>query len=260
MTKTATCIFINGAGGRVGRGLVRAALDHDAYELAGGRTSSREPVDLGELAGRGKAGLETTDFRECDVVIDFSTPAGLAEALDWCMAHAKPLVSGTTGLDEDARDAMARAARTIPVLWSANMSPTVALLRRLAREAAAALGKSADVEIVEAHHRYKQDAPSGTALALGEAVAAGRAQSSEVFTLGRAGMGSARKPGEIGFASVRGGDIVGDHRVLFALEGERLELAHMATDRELFVKGALQAAAFVHGREPGLYSIEDLLD
>lgn len=196
---------------------------------------------------------------ELDVLIDFSAPAGFDAALAHCCAHRVALVSGTTGLSAAQRTALAAAARAIPVLWSANFSLGIAVLTRALGMAAAAL-RGWDLEIIEAHHARKADAPSGTALALGRAAAAARGQDFDaVAVLSREGRVGERPAGAIGFAAVRAGDIVGEHTALLATAGERLELAHRATDRAIFARGALAAAAWLAGKPAGAYSIDDVL-
>lgn len=194
-----------------------------------------------------------------DVVIDFSTPDGFDAALTHCDLHGVALVSGTTGLDVARRQRLAAAAAAIPVLYAANFSLGVAVLTRVLREAAAALPEW-DLEIIEAHHAQKVDAPSGTALALGRAAAAARSQDFDaVALLSRAGSVGARKPGTIGFATVRAGDIVGEHTAVLAGMGERLELSHRASDRAVFARGALAAAAWLAGKRAGAYSLDDVI-
>lgn len=194
-----------------------------------------------------------------DVVIDFSSPNGFDAALAHCRTHGVALVSGTTGLDAAQRAALADAARTIPVLWSANFSLGVAVLTRVLRVAAKAL-PDWDVEIVEAHHARKVDAPSGTALALGRTAAMARGQDFDAVAVApRGGQAGARVTGSIGFASLRAGDIVGEHTAMLATAGERLELSHRATDRAIFARGALAAAAWLAGKPAGAYSLEDVI-
>jgi 4-hydroxy-tetrahydrodipicolinate reductase len=194
------------------------------------------------------------------VAIDFTLPAPSLAHARRCAAAGIPLVIGTTGHDDAGRAELARLAATIPVVLAPNMSLGVNLLFRLAELAARALGSGYDAEIVEAHHRHKVDAPSGTALGLGHAVARGRGTTLEqVAVYGRSGSSGPRPEGAIGFAVVRGGDIVGDHRLVFAGPGERVELAHHAEDRSAFARGALVAARWVTGRPPGLYSMQDVL-
>ncbi|MEO7324799.1 MAG: 4-hydroxy-tetrahydrodipicolinate reductase [Dokdonella sp.] len=194
-----------------------------------------------------------------DVLVDFSLPAAFDNALGCALQRKIAFVSGTTGLDARQQDALARASESIPVLWSANFSLGVALLSRLAAQAARAL-PDWDCEIAEAHHSAKKDAPSGTALALGREVAAARAQDfDDVGRLSRTGEDAQRVPGEIGFAVTRAGDIVGEHNVMFATRGERIELVHRATDRDVFARGAVTAARWIAGRAAGRYSLCDVL-
>ena len=196
----------------------------------------------------------------CDVVLDFSQPTVTSQALEACVKARKPLVTGVTGFSPDFKARLTDAGRIIPVLASPNMSLGVALLTQLVRSAAATLGEEFDVEIIEAHHRSKQDAPSGTALALGEAVAAARGVELLEQTDGvRQGQTGPRRAGAIGFAVVRGGDIVGEHTVLFAGDGERLELSHRAGSRAGFAHGALAAARAITGKPAGMYSLTELL-
>jgi 4-hydroxy-tetrahydrodipicolinate reductase len=225
------------AGVKITAALVRPASSHTGKEFQGlGFTT-----DL-------KAGLALAD-----VLLDFSTPMVTATALDLCIAVKKPLVSGVTGMDAELKTRLYSAGRSIPVLWAPNMSLGVALLTQLAQQAAAVLGPEFDIEILEAHHRHKKDAPSGTALALGEAVSRGRGTPLQERAPGL------RREGSIGFTSLRGGDIAGEHSVLFAGEGERLELSHKAGSRQGFAQGALKAAAWVHGKPAGSYSLADML-
>ncbi len=238
-------IGIVGAKGRMGRAIA-AVLDEDEQaRLAGG---ADQGDDVAALAA------------SCDVLIDFSSPAGLDGTLAAAEAAGRPVVIGTTGLGPEHHSAIGRAASRIAVLQAANMSLGVNLLAHLVREAAARLGPDWDIEIVEMHHRHKVDAPSGTALLLGEAAAAGRgidlAGHSE---RGRDGIAGARQPGHIGFASLRGGSVAGDHQVVLAAEGERIELGHRAESRTIFARGAVQAAVWLHGRDAGRYAMTDVL-
>lgn len=194
-----------------------------------------------------------------DAVIDFSTPSGFDAALAHCVAQRVAFVSGTTGLGAAQYRALGDAARVIPVLHAANFSVGVAVLARLLREAAAAL-PDWDLELVEAHHARKVDAPSGTALALGRAAAAARGQAfDDVAVLSREGQVGARRQGAIGFASIRAADIVGEHTAILATAGERVELSHRATDRAIFARGALAAAAWLVRQPPGSYTMDDLV-
>ncbi|MGE7136486.1 4-hydroxy-tetrahydrodipicolinate reductase [Luteibacter sp. NPDC031894] len=254
-------LAISGASGRMGLALLDLVRDDERFELVRAvvsPTSTRlgkavhgdlSPVRFGDWSGSG----------EVDVVVDFSGPEGLVAALDRCEASGAALVTGTTGLTPALEDRLAKAAERVPVLRAANFSLGVAVLTRLLREAAAAL-PGWDLDIVEAHHNRKEDAPSGTALALGRAAAEGRgATLDELAVYAREGRPGARKAGTIGFAVVRGGDIVGEHQALLMGQGERIELGHRATDRSIFARGALEAAAWIAGRAPGAWTIEDVI-
>ena len=194
-----------------------------------------------------------------DVLIDFSVPAALQASLDRAIAAATPILIGTTGLDELADRRIADAASRVPVLRAANTSLGVALLSDLAERAARVLGPAWDIEIVEAHHRHKADAPSGTALALGDAAARGRGTPIDADR-GRDGTGLKRREGSIGFAAIRGGTVAGDHDVMFLGPDERLILSHRAENRSIFARGALAAARFLHGKPGGLYSMRDVIE
>lgn len=239
-----TAIGIYGSAGRMGRAIADA-LDDVGAQLAGGTDAGGDPVAL--------AGCS-------DVLVDFSAPSALADHLAAAVQAGTPILIGTTGLTSAHHAAIDGAAARIAVLQTGNTSLGVTLLARLVREAAARLGPDWDIEIVEAHHRHKKDAPSGTALLLGEAAAAGRgAPLSELRVDTRAGLTGARMEGTIGLASIRGGSIVGDHHVIFAGEGERIALSHIAQDRSTFARGAVQAALWLAGRAPGRYRMSDVL-
>ena len=217
------------------------------------------------LAGCAAAGLAITDDAlplvvEADGIIDFSTPA-TSVALAALAAQARIVhVVGTTGFSPDDLTKLEAAARHATIVRSGNMSLGVNLVAALAKKAAAALGECFDIEIVEMHHRMKVDAPSGTALLLGEAAAAGRGVAlDQAAVRGRDGITGVRAPGTIGFAALRGGTVVGDHTVVFAGEGERIELVHKSEDRAIFARGALKAALWAQGRKPGLFSMADVL-
>lgn len=265
-------IGIVGCAGRMGRANMREVLSEagGGVELAGGVERPGHPAlgqDLGALAGLEPVGLAASDDLEgliagSDAVVEFSTPAAtvataaLAAARGTC-AH----VIGTTGLDAGQEDALREAARRVPVVWAPNMSLGVNLLLGLVEQAARALDPDGfDIEIVEMHHRHKVDAPSGTGLALGRAAARGRGVDLEAAAVRtRDGITGPRAAGRIGFATLRGGDVVGEHRVLFAGLGERLELAHVATDRRIYARGALRAATWAAAQPPGLYGMADVL-
>ncbi|MFC4526572.1 4-hydroxy-tetrahydrodipicolinate reductase [Dyella halodurans] len=255
-------LAINGATGRMGQALLGLVRDDARFNLVAAMTSpasSRlgQPVFVGDDSlcfTHGWPGANTLD-----VVVDFSGPAGLAEALTYCESHEVALVTGTTGVDASFSQRLASSAQRIALLRAANFSLGVAVLTRLLREAAAAL-PNWDLDIIEAHHNRKEDAPSGTALALGEAAAAARATSlAESAVYAREGRTGPREHGTIGFAVVRGGDIVGEHLALLMGQGERVELAHRATDRSIFARGALEAAHWLSGRTPGSYDLDAML-
>jgi 4-hydroxy-tetrahydrodipicolinate reductase len=266
-------IAVLGISGRMGQALVRALQEPTAQalglRLSGALASSGSPF-LGQDAGAPSqapvTGIAITADRAqalagAAVAIDFTLPAALHDNLAACVAVGVPVVVGTTGLDLPAENAMATAAFLIPVLHAPNMSLGVNLLLELVAQAAAALPADYDIEIFEAHHKQKLDAPSGTAVRLGQVAANARGSSlaaSAVYV--REGQTGARPPGAIGFATVRAGDIVGEHTVLFCGTGERLELGHRATDRLTFARGALRAAQWLAAESgPGLYSMRDVL-
>jgi 4-hydroxy-tetrahydrodipicolinate reductase len=259
-------LAVFGITGRMGQSLVQALRETPALSLSGA-IASRQSTRLGQdaaLQGAATGVTITADvplgLKGAAVAADFSTGDCVAAHADACAAAGIPLLVGATGFDLASREAVGRAARFIPVLVAANTSVGVGVVRQLVSMAAAKLGSSFDAEIFEAHHRLKRDAPSGTALALGEAVARARAVSlSEVATYDRAGRSEPRKPGSIGFSSVRGGDIVGEHTVIFAAAGECIEITHRATDRASFARGALRAAEWLLGQQAGLYGMEHVL-
>lgn len=195
-----------------------------------------------------------------DVAIDFSTPEQCCRTVSWCQRQGMPLVIGTTGLDESTIEAVQRAARHIPVCMEANFSVGILVLQALVRQAATSLGEDFDIEVLELHHGRKQDAPSGTALALGKSAMGGRNQGHEGRqVLIRAGAEGVRQAGDIGYQSLRGGNVAGEHTVFFLGNNERLELTHRATDRRIFAQGALRAARILQDRQEGLYCLADLI-
>src|SRR5271169_2246292 len=257
-----------GCGGRMGRMLVAEIAASEGCAIAGGSEAPGSGYinqDIGELAGIGRMGIpigETVEklIRDSDVVLDFTAPEVTATHAADAAKLGKAMVIGTTGLSDEESEAVRLAARNIPIVWAPNMSLGVNVLLSLVEEVARRLGPDWDVEIMEMHHRGKVDAPSGTALALGRAVAAGREVEFEgVQQRARDGITGPRRPGDIGFAALRGGDAVGDHYVVFAGSGERLELIHRATSRSIYAKGAVQAARWVVGRPPGLYGLKEVL-
>jgi 4-hydroxy-tetrahydrodipicolinate reductase len=253
-------IAIIGAAGRMGRELCRAALETEGIELVGGTEASGSPAlsaDLGELCGAGKIGVTTTEDppEDAEVLIEFTTPEATVEHL----SYRKPVVIGTTGLSEEQRTEVEAAAKDMPIVLAPNMSVGVNLLQEVVRDLSAKLA-GYDIEVVEAHHRNKKDAPSGTALLLARAAAEGRGQDlDEVAVYGRGGL-APRKEGEIGIHALRGGAVVGEHRLIFYSEGEEVEVTHRALSRRTFADGALRAAKFVAEAKSGLYSIRDVLE
>jgi 4-hydroxy-tetrahydrodipicolinate reductase len=251
----------------MGRELVRAASDNPGLSVVAAVASPTSPAigkDAGELAGIKTIGVRVTNdlaaaLSQADVAIDFSDPRVTQSNLTACRLARKPLLIGTTGFAADLTAAFEAAAKDIPLLVAPNTSVGVTLLIELVRQAARALPVQFDIEITEAHHRMKRDAPSGTALALGRAAAEGRNQPFDGSASTTRKDGTARQGGEIGFAVVRGGDIVGEHAVLFAGIGESLTLSHRATDRAIFARGALQAAAWLVSQPPGRYFMRDLV-
>jgi 4-hydroxy-tetrahydrodipicolinate reductase len=257
-----------GANGRMGRVLVEALdLSEDAMlSVATVRDDSAwVGMNVGELAGIGKKPITCSPISSlqqdsADVMIDFTLPAVIESNLAWCVKNNMPVVIGTTGLNDTQLAALDEAAKQIPIVFAANYSVGVNLMLSLVRQAASVLGNTADIEITEAHHRYKQDAPSGTAMAIGEAIADELGRDLKTCAVyGREGKEPERDQGTIGFATVRAGDIVGEHTALFADIGERLEITHKASSRLTFAKGAVHAAQWLHGRKPGLYSMANVL-
>ncbi|HEN46884.1 MAG TPA: 4-hydroxy-tetrahydrodipicolinate reductase [Mizugakiibacter sp.] len=256
-------IIVHGAAGRIGRSILdllhrdtrfvlTAAVVKPGSELEG------QPVANVVVPGEPRYQTRLDDL-DADVLIDFSTPHAAVQALQWCASQQVRMVSGTTGFDQQAMQVMQQACQSTAVLHAANFSLGVALLMRWVREAAAALPEW-DLEIAEAHHARKEDAPSGTALALGRVAAAARGCDFEQCAdLVRQGHTGPRQPGHIGFAVTRAGDIVGEHSVLLVGRGERLELMHRADSRSIFARGALVAAAWLSGRESGRYELEQVL-
>jgi 4-hydroxy-tetrahydrodipicolinate reductase len=258
---------IIGVSGRMGLALVRAASEMPDLSIVSAVASPKSSAlaqDAGELAGVGPIGVHVTAdlaaaLSGADIAIDFSNSKATASNLTACREARKPLLIGTTGFASEMTAAFEAAAKDIPLLVAPNTSLGVTLLIELVRQAARALPAEFDIEIVEAHHRMKRDAPSGTALALGKAAAEGRCQPFASAESVIRKTDTARQTGEIGFAVVRGGDIVGEHTVLFAGMGESLTLGHRATDRAIFARGALQAAAWLESRPAGRYFMRDLV-
>ena len=256
-----TRVAIIGAAGRMGRELCRAAIETPGIELAGGTVEPGAPElgsDLGELCGSGTAGVKATEDPpdSAEVLIEFTTPEATIEHL----SYGKPHVIGTTGLSEDQVSKVEKAAQTVPIVLAPNMSVGVNLLRDVVREISARLGETYDIEVVEAHHRNKKDAPSGTALFLARAAAEGRNRNlDEIAVYGREGF-SPRREGEIGIHALRGGAVVGEHKLIFYSGGEEIEITHRALSRRTFADGALRAARFAANAQPGMYSMVDVLE
>lgn len=264
MSVIKTKVGVNGAGGRMGRAIVKAVLEAADLELTAAVDRDGSPAlggDAGELALAGRAGIGVSSgfdaLRRAEVVIDFSAPRATEWLATELLKEPRPLVVGTTGLDDAANKALTELSKKVAVLVAPNTSIGVNVLIHLAAEAARLLGDEFDAEIVEMHHKHKVDAPSGTALRLAERVKDNRGFASVVH--GRSGQVGARPPGEIGILALRGGDVIGEHTLYFAGPGERIELTHRAHDRALFARGALRAARFVKHAAPGRYDMADAL-
>lgn len=261
-----TRIAILGANGRMGRVLIDAINQAEGAELTAAvvRPGSKwSGFDVGELAGIGKLGLEVTeqlDPESFDVLIDFTLPEAVAQNLDWCVKHNKAIVIGTTGLNAEQKQLISEAGKSIPVVFAANMSVGVNLLFNLLRQTAKVMGETADIEIWEAHHRFKQDAPSGTAVAMGEVIADELNRDlSQCAVYGREGVTGERDQQTIGFATIRAGDVVGEHTAMFADIGERIEITHRASSRLTFAKGAVRAALWLADKKAAQYDMQDVL-
>jgi 4-hydroxy-tetrahydrodipicolinate reductase len=235
--------LINGAKGRMGQAVAVAAAE---MNIAVGAA-----VDAGDDI---KAGLA-----KCDVVVDFSSHAATRSLLELAVAQRKPVVLGTTGHSAEEKRHLLALAAQVPCVWAGNFSVGVNLLFALTRRAAAVLGSDYDAEVIEMHHRFKKDAPSGTAARLLEIILEERKLDAKALRHGRQGITGERKPTEVGIHALRGGDVVGDHTVIFAALGERVELAHKASDRGIFARGALRAAQWVVTQKPGVYDMQDVL-
>ena len=267
MTSQTITIGIPGAAGRMGRMLIREIAAAPGLELAAATDlpdSDAIGQDSGLLAGTGANGVMIADspsaLGAADVIVDFTSPAASVAHAGIAAGAGRALVVGTTGLSEDDEVALAEAAKTIPLVYCANTSVGVTLLARLVEQVAAQLVEGWDIEILEAHHHHKVDAPSGTALALGEAAARGRGVAlNDVSDMVRKGQTGARKEGDIGFAVLRGGDVTGEHSVIFFGESERVEISHKATDRAIFARGALRAARYAVAAKAGFYNMNDVL-
>jgi 4-hydroxy-tetrahydrodipicolinate reductase len=246
-------LAVAGAAGRMGRTLIEAAAADSDLSVA----CAFDTAAVGQQVGSVRIVSDPAAVAQADVVLDFTRPEGTLALLK----HAKAMVIGTTGFTEEDKERIAQAAKRIPIVLAANFAVGVNTVYKLAETAARILGEDYDVEIVEEHHRNKVDAPSGTALALGEAVATARKRKlADVAVKAREGQTGPRVPGTIGFSSIRGGNVVGDHTVKFIAPDERIEFTHSAADRRAFALGALRAASWLAGRAPGLYSMANVLD
>jgi len=258
-----------GAAGRMGKTLIEAvqqALGAGLTAAVDRPDSTLVGADAGELAAIGRIGVPLSGdldrvVDEFDVLIDFTHPTVTLKNLAFCRKHNKAMIIGTTGFSVEEKQLLAEAGKEIPIVFAANFSVGVNLCLKLLDTAARVLGDDVDIEITEAHHRHKVDAPSGTAVRMGEVIADALGRDlKKVAVYGREGQTGARERETIGFATVRAGDIVGDHTVLFAADGERVEITHKASSRMTFAKGAVRAALWLDGREPGLYDMQDVLD
>lgn len=260
-------IGILGANGRMGRALITVAHEQQrnlqAATVRAG--SSWVGVDAGELAGCGKTGIKISEtnlnaIMQADIWIDFTMPEAMLAHVELAAEAGKAMVIGVTGLTDQQYAHIQQASERIPIVWAPNMSVGVNLMLHLVQTAAKVMGNTADIEIIEAHHRHKKDAPSGTAMAIGNSIAkALQRDLNAVAVYGREGITGEREQKTIGFATVRGGDIIGDHTALFADLGERLEITHKASSRTTFAQGALRAAQWLQNKQPGLYSMQQVL-
>ncbi len=263
-----TKIAIVGCAGRMGQNLLQLVNDTDGCTVAG---ASERPGhdwiggDIGGYTGIDDIGVQVsgdpaTLFAAADVVVDFTIPEATVMNAALAAEHGVALIAGTTGLTAAQEEAIVQAAEKAPIMRAANFSVGVNLLQQLTKRTAAILGEDFDIEILEMHHRHKVDAPSGTALMLGYAAAEGRGVDHDAIAArGRDGITGARKAGDIGYAVLRGGNVAGEHSVMFATDNERIELTHKATDRVIFAKGAIRSALWTAGKPAGLYSMIDVL-
>ena len=262
-------IGIVGAGGRMGRQLIQAVNHAEGVILGAAferKGSSLVGADAGELAGVGTLGVVVTDdlasqINQFDLLIDFTRPEGTLEHIAFCVAHNKKMVIGTTGFDDAGKQAIKSASEKVSIVFASNYSVGVNLVFKLLEKAAKVMGDYCDIEVIEAHHRHKVDAPSGTALSMGEHIA--KTLGRDLKTHGvfaREGITGERKRDEIGFATIRAGNVVGEHSVWFADEGERVEIAHKASSRMTFANGAVRAAKWLQTKQNGLFDMTDVLD
>lgn len=261
-------IAVTGAAGRMGKAIINTISEAEGAVLTGALEHSESPslgADAGDAAGAGHAGVKITDdmdraFKKAGAIIDFSHPDVTMKAVEYASAKGVALVIGTTGLSHSQREAVAKAAERTRIVMAPNMSVGVNLMLKLVEAATSVIGSDYDIEIIEAHHRHKKDAPSGTALRIAEVITNTlKVDLDSVAVYERKGIIGERTKGEIGMQTIRAGDIVGDHTVMFATPGERVEITHKASSRETFSKGAVRAALWLEGRESGLYDMQDVL-
>jgi 4-hydroxy-tetrahydrodipicolinate reductase len=261
-----TKLMVVGAAGRMGRRIIALAVEAGDFDISGAVDVSGHPEigkDVGTLTGVGPLSVELLDVfpkEAVDVVIDFSLPEAVSRTLEYCTQKGVALISGTTGLGAEQKDLFKTASTKIPLIYGTNMSVGMNVLFSLVGKAAAMLGEEYDIEIIEQHHRFKKDAPSGSALTLAENIchATGR-DIDQALIHGRSGKDALRKKGDIGMHAVRAGDITGVHSVIYGTLGETVTLGHTANNRDTFVRGALRAAKWLAGKKPGLYSMADVL-
>ena len=262
-------ISIPGCNGRMGKTILRLILENPKYEIASATCLPNEDevgLDIGLYAGKSKINKEISAeplslFQNSHILIDFTAPNATMFHAKECYKNNIPIVIGTTGLNDDQEKELLSLSKKIPIVYSANFSIGVTLLTNLVSKSTRILGFDWDIEVLEMHHKHKVDSPSGTALLLGKSAADARKQDlTNVKTISRNGLVGKRKTDEIGFAVLRGGNVVGEHSVLFCNLGERIELTHKATDRSIFASGALRAAFWAASAKPGIYSLADVLD
>jgi 4-hydroxy-tetrahydrodipicolinate reductase len=262
-------VGVCGASGRMGKTILEVCNDDDGIEVTAAIEYSGSPVlglDAGELAGIGKLGVDITDdisgiADKVDVMIDFTLATSVPANIRKCVSANCKMVIGTTGLTHDDHELIKDASKKIAIVFAPNMSIGVNLCLKLLEMAAQVIGKDTDIEIIEAHHRHKKDAPSGTAIRMGEVVAKTLGRNlKECAVYGREGITGARDKNTIGFETIRAGDIVGDHTVMFAADGERVEITHKATSRKTFASGAVRAAQWLLEKENGLFDMQDVLN
>ncbi|MCC5517802.1 MULTISPECIES: 4-hydroxy-tetrahydrodipicolinate reductase [Vibrio] len=261
-------IAIAGAAGRMGRNLVKAAHQNSEASVGAGSErpeSSLVGVDVGELCGEGRFDVALVDdlskaIEEFDVIVDFTAPVSTLANIELCKRHGKKLIIGTTGFSEEEKQVIDAASKEMSIVMAPNYSVGVNLVFKLLEKAAKVMGDYCDVEIVEAHHRHKVDAPSGTAIGMGEAIAGAMGNElNDVAVWSREGITGERTKDEIGFATIRAGDIIGEHTAMFADIGERVEITHKATDRMTFANGAIKAAVWLNDKPAGFYTMTDVL-